>query len=751
MKRDMGLTNKVIAASILLIVMPIFIIGILFYNNSKQLLEQQQENTNLKNIEDIDVYYIQQMTGRIDEYLNTWAADPRLEKLSGNANISRALLAEWGISLKAVPDITSIYLGSSGGNMYLMPPDKLPADYDPRTRPWYISALKQPGETVWTPPYLDAGASGMILSVAKQVTAADGSAAGVLSIDIRLNKLVQIVKSIKLGKNGYVVLLDANGTAISIPNAALLGKDIHNYEWVEQAYAGKHGSVSTEINGKKVIMSYITDAKTGWKLIGIMPKEEMAAQVSAIKNYMNTLLAIIVIWGVLACIALSFYLKIIIFKPIQGIMHLMGKVETGDLTVSVEHNYKDEIGQLYHGFNNMLVGQKAIVTQVLSTANNLKLSAEQASQIAHQTSDTSQNQSFAMVELTKAIEDMSISITDVTSNISDIAGNIENITISMQQMGIAADEVAKNTEETSQAMCEVADSVKGMDQAIALISSNSNSANVQGEKSFGYVIEGKKIIDSTIVEMDNIDQSMKDLSLVTSDLGKAATQIGEIVEVIDDISEQTNLLSLNASIEAARAGEHGKGFAVVAGAIGRLSEKSSESTKDIEKIVKHIQSIVTDAVATSLRSAARIETGVGLVTNTEAAFSNIYTSIEETTKLINQIAQSTTEQKEASNTIMAATNRVSDLTMQVSAASEQQLATVEEIVLATEKVNELTQNVSASSEVQAANSEEIAATSMAVNEMTTEVSAKSDEVKQIAGGLTEQAGDLMDVVVKFKV
>ncbi len=751
MKNGLGFTRKVIIAFTVFFVIPIIALGVLLYNNSKALLEQEQIKSNLKSLENVDTYYIGQMTDRVDGFLNTLAKEPDLDKVFDKKEITKRINQEWATSLKYYSDVTSIYLGSIDGEMALVPYDPLPADYDPRTRPWYKDADANAGKIIWTQPYLDAGSDGAVLSVAKQVRNPEGKTIGVISLDVSLKKLVQIVNTIKMGEKGYVVLLDKQGTAVAIQDAALVGKDIRNLDWVAKAYSSAKGSLPFTVNGQEVILSYMTDQKTGWKLIGIKPKAELAKDTEAMKGYMNKLFLMIAVWGVLACAGLAIFLRRLVFNPIREMVSLMARAESGDLSMAIEHKYKDEIAQLFYSFDHMIQGQKDILVQVLVSATKLDDSAEHSSAIAQKTSDTSKSQSFAMVELTKAIEDMSISINEVTGDMTEIAKNIQNVAHTMQDMGAAASDVAKNTVETSEAMGIVTESLREMELSIERININSASANTQGEKSVGIVMEGKKIVASTKLEMDSINHSMKDLTGVITDLGAAATQIGEIIEVIEDISDQTNLLSLNASIEAARAGEHGKGFAVVANAIGKLSEKSAESTKDIIKLIRHIQGTVENAVTTTVKNADRIEHGAELVTETESAFSEIYLAIEETTKLINQIALSTYEQAESSRAIIIATEKVNDLTMLVSATTQEQLATVEEIVHATEAVNTLTQNVTGNAEVQAANSQQITATSLTVNEMALEVSSMSEEVQTIADSVTGEAKDLVELVARFKL
>ncbi|HOR86379.1 MAG TPA: methyl-accepting chemotaxis protein [Bacillota bacterium] len=750
MRKSISIKSKVIIAFLLFIIIPVAIIGSLSYSDVRDVLANQLEQTNLENIDSVDRYYLLQLTDRIENYLNLYAEDPNIGQVLTNRKYVTELVEEWESSIKSMPDVVSIYMGTIDGDMYMAPDDELPEDYDPRERPWYKDALDNSGKVIWTEPYSDAGTNGMILSAAKHVKGNDGSI-GVLSLDVKLDKLMQLLSEIRIGKNGYVILLDRNGDTIVSPEKDDLIKNIKDNTWAKDVLGKYRGSFTIDIDGKEVILSYLTVDKTGWKLIGIMPREELEKEVTPVKDKLGKILVIFIFWGILASLILLFLMDTFFLRPIKDMIELMGKAENGDLSVHSEVKGGDEVGKLLFSFNNMIEGQKGILNQVKETADAVSASSEQASEVARNSHGLSQDQSEAMVELTRTIEDMSKSIADVTCNIGEMAKNSEVITSSMKEMGQAAEDIANSAVDTSEAMSRVAGSLQELDTAITAIKESSDYAREHGENTVEIALQGKKIVENTIQEMENADLAMQDMARVIADLGKAAVQIGEIVEVIEDIAEQTNLLSLNASIEAARAGEHGRGFAVVAGAIGRLAEKSGESTKDIEKLIRQMQNVVENAVSSAVTSTERIKSGAALVADTGNAFTNIYSAIEESTNLIKKIALAANEEYDAYKTITESTIKVSDLTMHVSAASEQQLAAVEEIIRGMERANEISHRVADYSEEQSANSEEISVTATEVNGMAMHVSAASREYKAISEALDEQAKGLLQMVARFKL
>lgn len=743
---------KIMAVFFILILIPLLIISYVFYNTENSVLIKQIKQTNSKSIENARDFYIDNMIVEINNSVNIWSDSKEIKDMIKTPENFSNISIEWQGYLKSYPQIASIYLGDKNKQFYLYPSEKLPDGYDCTQRSWYKEAIAANNrEVVWTAPYADATTNEMTITVAKAVTDDNGNIAGVFAIDMRLSSLSDIALKIKLGDEGYAMIVDNAGTIIGHKDKKQLNTIASDKDWFKKLMNDPGQSIEYNVDGKQYVLGYVTEAKTGWKIIGFTPKADILSITKPVTNSIQIMIFVMIIVYIIVAALLGFFIDRKLLKPIKSIGALMSKVEKGDFNVAFNVKGEDEIGELSKSFNNMINGQKSMIKQVVSSANEIKILCEESKKSSEEMYKTSDEQSYAMGELSKTIDDSSQSIMEVSNNILEIASNSEHITTSITQMGIAADDIASNMVNTSEAMGKITDSMIEMDKSSNKINSNSEMAQKQGESTLNIVNNGKYIVNNTVNNMNNINISMLDLTKVIKELGKSATQIGEIIEIIDDIAEQTNLLSLNASIEAARAGEHGKGFAVVASAIGRLSEKSSESTKDIVKLIEQIREVTDSAIINTKNSAEQIEKGVVMVQETGNSFENIYDAVKKTTNLINEIAESTSEQIRESKSIMEELSKVNEMSMNVSASSEEEAAEISEMIKKVEDSNALTKSVASASEYQAAHSEEIAATTVTVDEMASKVAVGSEKVTKLSQSILELSNGLMELVSKFNV
>lgn len=314
-------------------------------------------------------------------------------------------------------------------------------------------------------------------------------------------------------------------------------------------------------------------------------------------------------------------------KSVDNMLEEMMRFANGDLTVELSSDRNDEIGKLFEGFNSSVKNIRELIGQVAQNVSSTAETSVKISSSSEQMAAGAQEQSARTSEIASAVEEMTKTILETTRHSSHAA------------------EAAKHG----------------------------------GEIAF----EGGKVVDETIAGMDRIAEVVSKSAATVKTLGKSSEQIGEIIQVIDDIADQTNLLALNAAIEAARAGEQGRGFAVVADEVRKLAERTTKATKEIAAMIKQIQTDTNDAVNS-------IDTG-----NKE---------VQKGKQLADKAGESLKE-------IINSTREINDMITQVAAASEQQSATAEEVSKNIEAINNVTQE-------SALGVQQIASASVDLNEMT---------------------------------
>lgn len=468
-----------------------------------------------------------------------------------------------------------------------------------------------------------------------------------------------INKNIDMGEFGYFFALDKSGKLLAHPNAEgdviWDSKDINGMLYVQDFISkGNDGGgftlyeypLPSNPNQIEPKITYTAlDPHWGWY---ISSSNYMIDFNSSAYEILYTLFISLGVALGLGAIIIYFFANSF-SKPIVELSQKAEQIANGDLSIAITAvKNKDEIGDLAKSFNHMITNLKAMIRniddasqQVASTSEELMASSEQTSKAT------------------------------------------EMITLAIQEIAVGSDSSLKGTMNSTDIVHEIS---KGMDQ----IANNVQQVTDSSFKASQTAQTGNEIIKESIHQMNLVHNSTDEMGKVIASLGEKSQEISQVISLITNIAEQTNLLALNAAIEAARAGEHGKGFAVVADEVRKLAEQSGNATNDVSNLISEIQKEVEQTIHAMETGQNLVKTGMISVNKAGGAFNDIAFQIDSVSAEIQDVSAAIEE---------------------INASTEQLVQTINEAQKIAEQSSGYSQNVAASAEEQNASMEEIASAS----------------------------------------
>ncbi len=334
--------------------------------------------------------------------------------------------------------------------------------------------------------------------------------------------------------------------------------------------------------------------------------------------------------GALGIIIVGFVVMRSVVAPVRHLAQNADQVAQGDLTVTMEMETKDEIGSLADSFNQMVQSLRATIEQVTEASSSVASASSQISSSTEEMAAGARQQTEQAEMVASAVEEMANTIVENSQN-------------------------AAKTVETAQQAGDAA-------------------------------VEGGKIVEETVEGIKRIAAVVEKTAVTVQELGRSSDQIGEVVSLIEDIADQTNLLALNAAIEAARAGEQGRGFAVVADEVRKLAERTTKATKEIGGMIKKIQQDTQEAVVSMHEGTAQTEAGIKLADKAGRSLKEIVGVSHTVTDMVKQIAVASGQQSTASEQIAKNVESITNVTNETAIGTQQ-------IAKAAEDLNRLTEHL----------------------------------------------------------
>lgn len=463
--------------------------------------------------------------------------------------------------------------------------------------------------------------------------------------------------------------------------------------------------------------------------------------------------------GILLLIIIAIFIYFIVNNIVKPIKKVAKTIEAfsldfskgkADFTKKIKVKGKDEVAALLKSLNILTSAIGEMVKKIKDDAKKINNSSNDVHNMSEQLSDSAQSLASISEETSATVEEMNISIEEVAKTSTEIVRYLNKIVKDTDEDL----EINKKMKEKSQIVTQnsqlVVESLKNLEEVIGESATFIEETEGNSKKARELSDIGKQEIENTIRGMNNINDSMEEIANVISKLGESSIEIGKIIEVISDISDQTNLLALNAAIEAARAGEAGKGFAVVADEVRKLAERSQQAAGEINELIKGIQKEINIAIDVSERGKEEAKEGINLTQRAGDIFTQIRESIEALSSSVelvrSNLLREEKEEKILHEYIYEDVESIEEI-VNLIGEGEERISSISESI---KEINSQITHISAATEEQAAGIGEIRKTTEEIANTAQKNSDMITELEKIATNLRENADLFISLISGFK-
>ena len=491
---------------------------------------------------------------------------------------------------------------------------------------------------------IDAGTdSGIVVAYSRMIRNDEGERLGAGGIDIGINDIDRAMSNLDvfdtgaafIVNNDTMIVYHSDVDTLMMRQMADLANDPSNFRDVDLAITNlmskESGIDRAFFHGKDSYLLHARIPCLDWSMVLSVSAAEINGSLRTLAQ--NSVLIIVLTFGLL--LVGIMFITGSISKPIRKIVGMMQDVAEGegDLTQRLEIDRSDEIGDLAGWFNRFV----------------------------------------------DKLHDL----------ISQIRMNIEEVASASNEIGATSAQMATGAEEQTSQTGDVATAVQEMTAAIVENSQNATRSAEIAKEASTKASEGSDAMQATLEGMEEIVTSTGKAGEIVESLSSRADQIGDIIQVINDIADQTNLLALNAAIEAARAGEQGRGFAVVADEVRKLAERTTKATGEISETIEAIQSDTREASKSMEAACSVVNRGKDMAIKTEEVLKKIIESVSKAMDMIREIAVASEEMSSGAEEISKNVEAISRVTRESASGSEQMAGTADRLTRQTERLRDL--------------------------------------------------------------
>ncbi len=621
----------------------------------------------------------------------------------------------------------SCFIGQSGAELARVVFDKIApaADLSPDESgaAFFEPAMTaNAGDVVVVGPYVSADSERPVYAFATPITDTSGRKVALVHLEVPLAYLQGQMNQLRGGVT--TLLADGSGNVLidSRRPVPADGSFAKLEEVIGQARP-QAGMRRVGFGGEDLLVNAIENPSLPGSFLIVVQPDNTAAIIREVLSGTLTVSGL----TLLILLVLAYVFARRVTAPTRQVVRAMESLAQGDLTVAqLPVGSRDEIGKIAGAFNQvleMLQRVRRLMAQVLDASNRLVQSSEVMTGSAAQAADATAQIGAAIERVARGASEQAGSISGTVQAVEQFSGNADRIAAGAQSLINEMHAASRIMQEMAQAVNDVA---KSGEEVAEVAAEALRTARSGGES-----------VAETLGAMERIRRASADAAERVRELDRYSQHIGEIVQIIRDIADQTNLLALNAAIEAARAGEHGKGFAVVADEVRKLAERSGRATQEITALVESIQKggrAATEAMGTGTQE---IERGAALAGNAGKALEQILAGMERTNEKAQGISAAVEE-------VAAGTSQGVQLMEVLSGMSEQFSGSAEAMYALSVQMGLTLQQLGSVAEDNAVSSEEVTAS-------VGNIHAAMEEIRKSSSSLHEMAEDLRKLVGEFKI
>ena len=579
------------------------------------------------------------------------------------------------------PRIQAVGLMSLDGVMVLHTNSKVQGA-NMANRQYFIDVMQQ-GKTVIFDDYSDVLKTFVFL-IATPVRV-NNQTIGVALVDVDLAALTaNTTDKVRVAKTGFCFFYSTADRIISHPDKTIVGQDQSNLAWVREVLSKPKGMLNYEWRGLGKVAYFERVPNTGWTVVIGVEEADLMTPITEM-SLATLILALIITLAVGATI---FFISRNMAKVLRGSAGLSRFVAEGNFTLTPEYTQQlardcrrsDEIGDLSQALQRMIASLSELFTSSSQKTREAEIATAKAEESLKQAEEATRRAESAKRD-------------GMLAAAAELEGSVAVITAASTQLAAQIEQSRRGSEEQASRITSTATAMEEMNSTVLEVARNASQASEASARTRQKADAGSAVVKQAVDAIRIVQQQSQKLKADMNGLDSSAQAINQIMGVISDIADQTNLLALNAAIEAARAGEAGRGFAVVADEVRKLAEKTMASTTDVGNAIRSIQQSASQSISQVDMAMKTIDEATRFANESGESLKEIVDMVDNSADQVRSIATASEQQSATSEEINNAIAQVNSIASDTARAMRESATAVNDLAKQAQVLNNLIENM----------------------------------------------------------